>query len=78
MPAERPIVEVTWEDAAAMDRWSTTDPAPTTVLQQTVGRLLERTNERLIVAGGRIPELGVYRHIDVIPASLVRKVRRLR
>lgn len=73
-----PLVEVTWEDAANERRWEADAPALRTVTQHTVGVLVERSNGRLVVAGARIEELGVYRNVDVIPEGMVIRVRRLR
>lgn len=73
------IVEVTWEDAYFRERILTPDEAKESgaYLSRTVGWLVKRDKDYIRVAMQQIND-GTVRDLMVIPACMVRKVRRLR
>lgn len=77
---KRQLVEVTWSDAAMSEgAWtSTTDAARCgPVKVRTVGYVLHRDRETIVIAGG-LNDADQASGVAVIPRAMVRRIRRLR
>ena len=82
-PAKRkPMVEVIWEDSAAAEGsfWRPGDRTISPVMIRSVGYVHERTKKKLVLIDGyhSAIEDSQVSGLQVIPASAIRKVRKLR
>ena len=75
-----PLVEVTWKDAAHYSRgtWMSDPSTAKPIIAKTVGYLLKRTKQEVVIAQTRSDDLDQWGGIWVIPAGWLIKVKRLK
>ncbi len=77
MSRAHPIVAILWDDATAVDGWSTGDDEPKPCLVLSVGFLVKKTKHHIILAQDLAPD-GMVCGRGQIPRGMVRQIKTLR
>ncbi len=71
------IVCIEWEDAAYNSGYYDKHEPPTPILTRTVGHLVKKTKQAVIVSQDRFYEKGKIsgdRHLGIIPKKMIKKI----